>query len=301
MKNLDQCPVCSCDKLEFSCRGATTRGTDSNTWTIVRCTECCHEFMNPQPSWDELATYYSASYPAYKRDHGATNSDAVIVAEAKRTGTFRHIKVEPTGRLLDVGCGGGFFLRIMKQLGFQSYGVEPSEHGAEMTRREDVDVFHGTLEQFLKSDEKIRFDVITSSHVLEHVPDPVETLGTMRQLLSRGGYIWISVPNAGCFSAQQLGTHWHSRDVPFHLQQFTCESMSKAAEIAGLRVRNMVTYLVPDAVAASIRQYLRRRWLIPARISRKIRLIDTTIAPRLAQRLDRDNAGESILVTLENP
>ena len=254
--------------------------------------------MNPQPSWDELAAYYSAEYSPYDPNHGASQGDSEVLVEAKRVGNFRHIAVLPGLRLLDVGCGGGYFLRIMNQLGFQTMGVEPSESGAEVARRDGLNIFHGTLEEFQHKEGVGKFDVITSSHVLEHVPDPIETLKAMRQLLTSTGYVWIAVPNAGCVWSQHLGTRWHSRDVPYHLQQFTSESMKKAAQNSGFKVRSLETYSMPSAVAASIRQYLRLRFLLSTRLSGRLGLIDSMIAPRVARRLDSKIAGEAILTTL---
>ena len=299
MRTLTECPVCASVRIRHSFGGRTTRGIDAQHWEVFSCQDCTHEFMNPLPSWEELAPYYSATYAAYDRSHGATQTDGEIVADASRTGTFRHIPVRPGAQLLDVGCGGGFFLRIMSQLGVRVMGVEPSENGVAAVRQDGLPVFHGTLEEFLVSEDARgrKFDVITSSHVLEHVPNPVETLTGMRQLLAPDGYIWIAVPNANCVFARHLGARWHSRDLPYHVQQFTPRSLAEAGTRAGLRAGSITTYSLPGAVAMSLRQYLRYRCAVPNFISTRVGLIDSMLAPWVASRLDRRTVGEAILAT----
>jgi hypothetical protein len=145
MRTLDNCPGCSSFRIQFRCSGPTTRKLDNEKRKIFVCRDCSHEFMNPQPTWDELGAYYSAAYSPYDPNHGASQGDREVLAEAKRVGNFRHIALKPGLRLLDVGCGGGYFLRIMNQLGFQTMGVEPSESRAEVAHRDGLNIFHGTL------------------------------------------------------------------------------------------------------------------------------------------------------------
>ncbi len=74
--------------------------------------------------------------------------------------------------------------------------------------------------------------------------------------------------------------------------------MKKAAQNSGLKVRSLETYSMPSAVAASIRQYLRLRFLVSTKLSSRFKLIDSMIAPRVGRRLDGKIAGEAILTTL---
>lgn len=300
MDSLEYCPVCSSKLIVFTHSGPTTRKLDNRVWTIYECESCTHGFLNPRPSWDELTNYYSSDYAPYDPDHGSLDAQSNVIAEAKRSGEFRHIRIQSGAKLLDIGCGGGYFLRIMRQLGFQTKGIEPSPSGAEAAKRGGLDVFQGTLEEFIRSSGNEKFDVITLSHVLEHVPDPVETLQLMKRLLYPNGYIWVAVPNGGCVWAKKLGTVWHSTDVPYHLQQFTCESMRKAVSLAGLQIMDFRTHSMNTAVAASFRQYLRLKFLVPERWSKHFPWIESSVAKKIAQSLDENVSGEAILVKLKS-
>ncbi len=221
--------------------------------------------------------------------------DSTALDRATTEGRLRHISV-PTGtRLLDVGCGGGYFLRLAKSLGAIVEGVEPSSHGATQTRRAGIEVFNGTLEQYLAASASKQFDVVTANHVIEHVPNPVETLATMKRILAPGGYVWIAVPNAQYPIARKLRGYWHSTDLPYHLMQFSPKSIALAGEAAGLKVRSQKTESIPRLVAASLRLYLRYRWWIPRRVSALVGVIDRSWAPAFAKRIDSERNGEAIL------
>jgi 2-polyprenyl-3-methyl-5-hydroxy-6-metoxy-1,4-benzoquinol methylase len=295
MRQLSACPVCGSERIRHELDAPTTRGIDQKVWRIDRCEDCTHGFVNPQPTWDELEAYYTASYDAYDPSHGAAGSDDVVVEKARRDGEFRHVRVSQGTRLLDVGCGAGFFLRIAARLGAEVQGVEPSALAADRARESGIPIFTGTVEHYAQSSGNRQFDLITANHALEHTPDPVRTLEVMKGLLAPGGMIWIAVPNADSTFSRRLRSRWYVLDVPFNLMQFTMQSLSRAGQLAGLQVLSVRTYSLPASTAASLRELLRRHYLIPKRVTLRIGLIDTVVAPRLARRHDRQSRGEAII------
>lgn len=299
MLRLDSCQVCGGRRIRSWFTGrAGQRENGNQEWALDRCQDCGLGFLNPQPSWEDLSEFYDKSYAAYAPDHGAGGkTDEEIAAEARRKGEFRHIPLPRGKRVLDVGCGGGMFLRVCRLLGAEVAGVEPNNQAAERARAAGLQVFTGTCEQFrdLQLGHRL-FDLITANHVLEHVPHPVETLAAMRHLVAEDGYIWIAVPNAESSAARTLGWRWYTHDLPFHLMKFTLDSLLKAGELAGLAPRRCATYSLPSAVAGTIRKYLRYRWLIPGRLTKGCGWIDNFVAPRLARKLDQRQRGQAIIV-----
>lgn len=294
MRLLETCPVCRSEKLNEAYQHKDELGL--RTWSVWACSNCAMGFVNPQPSWDELAPYYASDYDPYTQSHGATESDEAVVARARAAGEFRHVPIKAGDRLLDVGCGGGYFLRIAGKLGAVPDGVEPSPNGAAASRQAGLNVFHGTLEQYVEAHGDRRFDVITMNHVLEHVPDPVATLSNLRKLLAPGGFVSIIVPNAGCWAVRSMKGDWHSSDVPRHLFQFTERGMEACGRQAGLRRIAFQTYCYPPATAATLRAWLRRRFFFPQRISMRLGFIEKVVAPRLGAWLDRRNGGEALIM-----
>lgn len=294
MDTLDRCPSCQSPRIGLKYAGRTTRNpSDAARWTVFKCSACELGFLNPRPTWRELEAYYSAHYAAYSPSHGAQASDEDVIAKARWDGHFRHIPIPEGKRLLDVGCGGGYFLRICSKLGAKVQGVEPSKIAAEQARHQGFPVFNGMLDDFASAE---RFDIITANQVLEHVPDPVFTLRKMKSLLAPGGMIWLAVPNGDCVWARKLGWCWDGADLPFHLLHFGPRSLAVAAERAGMKVARLYTNSAPKIVAFTVRKYLRARYGLPHRLS------GLFITPRrgaaIGAKLDADAAGDNLIVEL---
>ena len=294
MDNLTACPVCLSTDLSFRYSGRTTRNpSDPARWNVSECRQCGLGFLNPRPSWEELEPYYSAQYAAYGHSHGARYDDELTVVEARRTGTFRHIPIPDGKRVLDVGCGGGYFLRICAKLGAKVQGIEPSPIAAEQALSQGIPVFNGMIDTFETHE---RFDLITASQVLEHVPDPVAVLAKMRSLLAPGGMIWLAVPNADCRWANALGWKWDGADLPYHLLHFGPRAMESAATRAGLSIKRIYTDSQPSVVAFSYRTYLRIRYKVPKKLSTFA--ITPDLVTGMARRMDAAGVGDTLIVEL---
>lgn len=256
-----------------------------------------HGYLNPQLEWSELEPYYSSSYSAYAPHHGSSDADDITtVQQALEAGEFRHLPLPKGKRLLDVGCGGGYFLRISQMLGATVKGIEPSAAGALAARESGLDVFHGMLDDYCNQrGADSGFDVITANHVLEHTFDPASTLQLMKNLLADNGMIWISVPNSRSFFANELHEAWSSSDLPFHLHHFSLKSLALVGEKCGLKIRRIYTSSLPEALAHSLRVYLRKKFFIPQRLSEKIGRLNGKYSSHLAAKLDRQNQGEAII------
>jgi SAM-dependent methyltransferase len=291
MHQLKACPVCGSEDISLLYRGRTTRLSDKHRWTMFECCACTLGFLNPQPSWQDLQSYYSEDYEAYEDSHGATASDDELIRQARADGMFRHRPIPEDKKLLDVGPGGGFYLRICQKLGAIVKGVEPSLVAHERLTKAGFDVFHGMIEEYETED---RFDVITANQVLEHTPDPVSTLSKMRQLLAPDGVIWIAVPNAACLWHKRLQWKWDGADLPYHLVHFTPSSIARAGIESGLRVHSIKTYSSTDIVGFSMRKHLRENFGIPGVLSKF--LFSEASAEKLGAELDARHEGDTIVV-----
>jgi 2-polyprenyl-3-methyl-5-hydroxy-6-metoxy-1,4-benzoquinol methylase len=146
-------------------------------------------------------------------------------------GVLLHPAVEG-GRLLEVGCGSGAYLDLMRSLGWRTLGVEMSEAAAEAARTGlGLDVRAGLFEDL--DLEPPAFEAISTSHTLEHVYDPVAFLRKAHALLKTGGRLGVVVPNSESLCAQIFGSAWVGVDAPRHLQHFTAASLAAAARSAG--------------------------------------------------------------------
>jgi 2-polyprenyl-3-methyl-5-hydroxy-6-metoxy-1,4-benzoquinol methylase len=141
----------------------------------------------------------------------------------------------PQGRVLDVGCGDGKTLAIMRDLGWQVFGVEPDLEAARAARKAyGIEVFAGDLDAANLESES--FDAVLLHHVIEHVQDPQALLVQCRRLLRKGGRLVIMTPNLAGLGHRVFGRAWFALDPPRHLVLFTSGALKQMAQRSGLRV-----------------------------------------------------------------
>jgi SAM-dependent methyltransferase len=145
------------------------------------------------------------------------------------------------GALLDVGCGAGMYLDLMRALGWsRTVGVDVSPRAVRQAR----DVLG--LEAYAGDLRAVRlpgaaFDVVSLSHTLEHVDDPVAVLAEIRRVVRPGGRVVIEVPNVRSLTARILRGHWLGIDTPRHLINFSPRGLETAVRAAGLQLESLTT------------------------------------------------------------
>lgn len=295
MKDLSACPVCEHSSFHHSY--AHQERSTGKLWNVVVCNSCHLGFINPQPNWEELSSYYAVTYSPYQASRHELEEYEQIKEQARISGELRFAPIKDGTRLLDVGCGGGTFLKLASELGALVQGVEPSAYATQIATEQGFKVFNGTMPQFVETFHHHQFDVITANHVLEHTPDPVATLLSIKQVLAPDGVAVISVPNADYWACSSLKGKWHSTDIPRHLLQFNAKSLATCVAESGLQLQSLTTYSLSSAVAQSIREWLRFRLFIPYRFLKSVKLIDN-IGLELGLFLDRRQIGEALIAKL---
>jgi 2-polyprenyl-3-methyl-5-hydroxy-6-metoxy-1,4-benzoquinol methylase len=212
------CIICDCDEAAhlFS----------KDLLAIVKCKRCGLRYVNPRASASHLeANYVQDYYPPEKLSRIHNNAMEWLQMAERLAEIERHVSTR--GKLLDVGCGIGTFLRLAKDKGWETYGVDPSESGAAFAREQHgLNVFCGDLFEANFPDQY--FDVITLYHVLEHIPHPNPLLKELRRILKpKTGCLVIEVPNGGGIQSRLQKENWpyvHPRD---HLYYFSCKTLPK--------------------------------------------------------------------------
>jgi 2-polyprenyl-3-methyl-5-hydroxy-6-metoxy-1,4-benzoquinol methylase len=207
---------------------------------------------------------------------------------------MRHLPPLPEGgRLLDLGCGNGSFLLRARSAGWQTLGVDLDSKAINAAEKLGLDARLGGVETLDPDTEQ--FDVITMSHVIEHVHDPVEVLTACAALLRRGGLLWLETPNICSAGHSEFGRHWRGLEPPRHLVIFSPEAMTQALEAAGfsdIRVQPYrrlcrETFAASAAIAAGIDPYSGTRPAVPAGLVAK------------AERLARADQKRREFITLQ--
>lgn len=169
----------------------------------VICTKCKFIYTNPQPTPKEMLKFYSTEYRRYyfsaedPRQKLFAKSLVAITAVRRAEDIFSKVKEYCVNNpaMLDIGCGEGALLNRFRQEypNASLYGCEPdikySQYAAERT---GSIVINGGLDDFLEKEKVKNFDVVTISHVLEHLPNPIATLKAIGNILSTDGILYIS-------------------------------------------------------------------------------------------------------------
>lgn len=129
---------------------------------------------------------------------------------------IRHLPAtKPGGRLLDIGCGNGNFLRIASGLGYDVTGLETDPSAVQVARSLGFDVVDGALPD--TGLEAGTFDSVTLNHVLEHLHDPVAGIREIYRLLKGSGRFWLQLPNIDARGHALYGPAWRGLEPPRHL------------------------------------------------------------------------------------
>ena len=111
------------------------------------------------------------------------------------------------GKVLDLGCGNGTYLAIMKYLGWEVAGVEIDPKAAEITKCQGIPMYVGDLRT--APSPPGYFDLVTMSHVIEHVPDPIQFIRTAIHFLKPGGRLVIVTPNLLSLGSKIFKEDWY--------------------------------------------------------------------------------------------
>ncbi|RIK10336.1 MAG: hypothetical protein DCC49_03450 [Acidobacteria bacterium] len=238
------CPLCGSSELDERRRVSNLQGEDVE---IVRCAGCALVRRNVGPDRDRYhadenpVTYSEAWARAKAADlslpgHESVWRDRVYFALRE----FLDASPEKRPRVLEVGCGIGHNLAAFRRYGCDVTGVEPSSAAARFGRErfglriieeyvDDADLGAG------------QFDLVILDSVLEHLPDPVGTLASLRSLIAPGGRLYVDVPNLRAWYGKLLGRSWNIYE-PGHINFFTPETAAKAVEAAGFKVVKATTH-----------------------------------------------------------
>jgi len=147
----------------------------------------------------------------------------------------------PPGRAMDVGCGSGALMLRLAALGWDVMGIEPDAAAAEVARERTGAQVRVAAVADLAREELGGFDLVTASHVLEHLPSPRQALRILAGLLRPGGRLVALYPNPDALGARAFGDCWFAWDAPRHLVLPALDALDPLLEGTGLRVGGVRT------------------------------------------------------------
>lgn len=230
-----QCILCGSSERELLLR--------QGEWEVYRCRTCGLGVLDPRPSPERLAMLYRESYFVSQYDEGVRpGTEAMrkrLSSEKHRIRFFGAFLKQ--GRILDIGCGRGYFLMACREHGYEVEGFDVSDDVAEYVRNTlKIPVVTGDIQS--PEFQEGSFDVVTFWHALEHMEDPHAYVDRASRLLKEGGLLVIDVPNYQSMDARKFGGEWVGWQLPYHFFHFTPETLDRLLAQHGFTVIRRKTY-----------------------------------------------------------
>lgn len=206
----------------------------SGTMRMFRCTACGTAFTHPMPDDAFLTRYYTEFHQGEGESGGYSQERKMVRKHQSQLALVRRATGGAIGRMLDVGCGKGFFLEVAQNQGVSCEGTELSDTGVAFAREKlGVKATHGTIESLQGVFGPDSFDTVTMWGVIEHLPDPMQTLRAIHHVLRPGGWFFVQTGGGDDWLDRLLPgvNQWY--DPPMHLFVFSSRGLSRAMTKAG--------------------------------------------------------------------
>jgi len=263
------CPLCNSSDYNIYIENAKELYNNMDEFfNVCYCLECSHYFTNPRPTMDTIKYFYpddagyyapvpyslprGKQYEIYikilNEKYGYNLNSGVIFILARLVFLIKKRNLETShipyfikgGRLLDIGCSYGTYLKKMENLSWKVYGTEINEKAVKYAQKE-LGLKNINNDFFENSNfEKEFFDVVNMNMVLEHIYEPKSILTKVSSILKKDGQLMISVPDISGFESKFYKQYAYGLQVPEHLHHFTPKTISFLLESCGFKVEKIV-------------------------------------------------------------
>jgi SAM-dependent methyltransferase len=230
-------------------------------YRIAICDGCGLGRLHPPPARAAITGFYQPDY------YGTAGTKfRPFVERMVRLAGSSHVRSLTEGlprgaRVLDVGCGRGVLLSALANRGFEVYGFEISEAaavGADL--RASIRIADDLREVGYPDGH---FDEVIVWHVLEHLPEPRETLCEIRRIIRDGGRLAVAVPNFSSFQARWARAAWFHLDAPRHLFHFPLPALERLIEQCGFAPMSVHHFSLRQNPFGWVQSYLNRDASVP--------------------------------------
>jgi 2-polyprenyl-3-methyl-5-hydroxy-6-metoxy-1,4-benzoquinol methylase len=266
------CAICGSNESDLFLLGRDLIHQLPGEFSVVRCRNCGLLYTNPRPSTSSISMYYPDDYGPHlhvrEKDGLPLNAAlfgkrfknwvSLIIRNLLNSGSTNLPSFPSPGKMLEVGCATGRFLSLMRDKGWETWGLEFAQKPATYAREVlGLNVTQCKAEEMEFPEEC--FDLVVAWMVIEHLHDPVGVLTAIRKTLKKDGYFTFSIPNAEAWEIKYFKRYWYGLHLPNHLYHFTPVTISETLKKAGLRMEKLVFQRCMRNVMASLGFFLRDR------------------------------------------
>jgi len=250
------CDICGGVELKDLYVAQDRLGSDRRQFTISQCGGCGVLRTFPVMSDIELAEFYPDEYWGEE-----PSKEWIVKSQSEKTSFLDETPVHG-GRILDVGCGSGYFLRALDGRRWDRFGVETGSAAVEAARRHlgDENVVEGSLGDSQFDNES--FDVITFWTSLEHMNHPRAALREAQRVLKAHGRLIVQLPNAESYQSRLFKGNWFALDAPRHRYHFSEEVLRRFLDENGFAIEK-ITFSSKEHNAHALRQSLKAKLSAP--------------------------------------
>jgi SAM-dependent methyltransferase len=260
---ISECPLCDCrDDFAPVVSAKDFHYGNPGEYSLVRCGQCSLCFLSPMYDDAELSSFYPKDYYAYT-DRFAAKKFSVLKRLVRSLLFISEYETKDPqfarpGRMLDIGCGSGWFLSKMREKGWTVQGVEPSEAAANLGRVEcGLDIFAGSLIDAAFPSES--FDYVRLNHSFEHMSNPNSVLEEIYRILAKNGKLMIGVPNRASLNARLFGPYWYHLALPLHPFSYSTKTLKGMLRKHSFKVENVVFNTDNAGIQGSMQFFLNRK------------------------------------------
>lgn len=326
LESLQTCPVCGGERMRPLVEevGDWAFEVAPGRWRYLQCEQCWVAYLCPRPTKQSIHLAYQSYYThagvqrsrlaqwiralyesiantyyaclVHKQAHWLARATLLAYRLIPPLRLFLDAKARhlmtlsgAPGKLLDMGCGNGDFMLIAQRLGWEVEGIDLDPKAVEAVRAKGLRAQLGDLDLFDQSAQV--YDLITVSHVIEHVYEPKKIVADCFRLLRQRGRLWVETPNVESASQQYYGRYWRGWEAPRHLIVFNHNTLQELLRGAGFsRIQQQIHGLAGLFMAVTSEQM--RRKALPA-VSRWKALIEGLAAIWRALRIEWINETDA--------
>jgi SAM-dependent methyltransferase len=252
-----RCALCGATEQEPEAYGYDFEyNTTSNPFRFVRCARCSHLYLSPRPSPSDLGVIYPAHYYTLAGT-GSLVAKLRRLWEGKKVDVYRDALGPGPKRILDVGCGDGRFLDVLRDFGspdWELVGVDFDPKAVDRCRARGFTAYQKRVEDMAAEDGT--FDAVVMLQLIEHVEDPVVLSQRVFSLLRPGGVFVVETPNlAGWDYALFKKRWWGHYHFPRHWNLFSKASLEGMLTRAGFVIDRSEQLISTSAWTISFGNY----------------------------------------------
>lgn len=258
MAKITSCIVCGFTKFTFLYGTVDRMFGLPGKFFLKKCNQCFLTFLDPQPVEAQLKKYYpSKKYYAYSkgdakgffeilREYLVKNYYSPTFLSRIITLFIKNVPAMPSnsrgGKILDLGCGTGDTLFILKKLGWDVYGMDIDKNAISSGKKRGLNNLKlGTYRDLDKYPDNY-FDAVRLYHVIEHLDNPSFCLGLIKKKLKKGGELIMGTPNMESLVSKIFKFYWYNLDSPRHLFIFSPRTLRRLSENNGFSIKEIEFY-----------------------------------------------------------